>query len=164
MAYLPSGAGRRMVGAGRTASVNLYVESYLTDDEAQLLARTLLDGGSDAVLKALEQMKPKGRIVLTGRVGSYDLKFIRSRPTATGRRVSAVADRPINFLEAFYATRSEDYKFGIVIIDLKLNKKNKEEGEGQMIYAAQVKVIDGNKLEIENYGVAPVRLMSVRKF
>ena len=163
MAYLPSGAGRRMIGAGRTANVSLYVESYSNDDEAQLLARTLLDGGSDAVLKELEHMKSKGKIELTGRVGFYDLKFIRSRPTKNGRRISAVTDRPIGFLEAFYGSRSEDYKFGIVILDLK-TKKDKEEGEGQLIYAAKVKVIDGNRLEIENYGIDPVRLMGVRKF
>jgi hypothetical protein len=163
-AYLPTGAGRRMVGAGRTANVNLYVESYSTDEETQVLARKLLDGGPDAVLKELEQTKPKGKITLTGHVGFYDLKFIRSRPTAAGRRVSAVTDRPIGFLEAFNAGRSQDYNFGIVILDLKTNKKGKEEGEGQMIYAAKVKVIDGNKLEIENFGVDPVRLMSVRKF
>ncbi len=162
MAYLPSGAGRRMIGAGRTANVDLYVKDYSSDDEAQLLARTLLDGGSDAVLKALEHMESKGKIELSGHVGFYDLKFIRSRPTKNGRRVSAVTDRPIGFLEAYFASTSQDYKFGIIILDLK-TKKDKEEGEGQMIYAAKVKVIDGNKLEIENYGVSPVKLMGVRK-
>jgi hypothetical protein len=164
LAYLPSGAGRRMIGAGRTANVDLYVEEYSTDDEAQMLAGKLLDGGPDTVLNELEHMKSKGKIQLTGRVGFYDLKFVRSRPTATGRRVSAVTDRPIGFLEAFYSGRSEDYKFGIVILDLKTNKKGKEEGQGEMIYAAKVKVIDGNKVEVENYGIDPVRLMSVRKF
>jgi hypothetical protein len=163
MAYLPSGAGRRMVGAGRTANVSLFVESYSNDDEAQLLARTLLDKGSDAVLKELEHMKPKGRIELTGHVGFYDLKFIRSRPTKNGRRVSAVADRPIGFLETYFASPSEDYRFGIIILELK-TKKEKEEGEGQMIYAAKIKVMDINNVVIENYGVQPVRLMGVRKF
>lgn len=163
LAYLPTGAGRRMVGAGRSANVDLYVNSYSTDEEAQQLAGALLDGGSDALLKALEKMDSKGSISLSGRVGLYNLKFIRSRPTETGRRVSAVTDRPIGFLEAFYSGRSQDYQFGIIILDLKTNKKNKEEGEGELIYAAKVKVIDGNKLEIENYGIDPVKLMAVRK-
>ena len=127
------------------------------------MAGALLDGGPETLLKALEKMDAKGRITLSGRVGSYDLKFIRSRPTETGRRVSAVTDRPLGFLEAYFAGRSEDYKFGIIVIDLKTNKKGKEEGQGEMIYAAKVTVIDGNKVEIENNGVSPVRLMSVRK-
>jgi hypothetical protein len=163
MAFLPTGFDRRMVGAGRTASVDIYVKSYSTDEEAQSLAGALLDGGPETLLKALEKMDSKGRITLSGRVGSYDLKFIRSRPTETGRRVSAVTDRPLGFLATLFASPSADYKFGIIVIDLKTNKKGKEEGQGEMIYAAKVTVIDGNKVEIENYGVAPVRLMSVRK-
>jgi len=163
LAFLPTGAGRRMMGAGRTASVDFYVNSYSTDEEAQRLAGALLDGGPEMLLKALEKMNAKGRITLSGRVGSYDLKFIRSRPTETGRRVSAVTARPLGFLATFFSSPSEDYKFGIIVIDLKTNKKGKEEGQGEMIYAAKVRVLDENKVEIENYGVAPVRLMSVRK-
>jgi hypothetical protein len=35
MAYLPAGAGVRMVGAGATANLTIHIESYTTDDEAQ---------------------------------------------------------------------------------------------------------------------------------
>ena len=45
----------------------------------------------------------------------------------------------------------------------KPDKKGKEEGQGSLIYSAKIK-IDGNKIEIENYGIEPIRLMSVRKF
>lgn len=41
--------------------------------------------------------------------------------------------------------------------------KGKEEGAGELIYAAKVK-LDGKKVEIENYGVEPARLQGVRKF
>ena len=50
-----------------------------------------------------------------------------------------------------------------MIIDLKTNKKGKE-GEGALIYAAKVTVLEGNRVEIENYGIDPVKLMGVRKF
>jgi hypothetical protein len=49
-------------------------------------------------------------------------------------------------------------------MDLKTNKKGKEEGEGALIYAAKVKVLEGHKVEVENYGIDPVKLMGVRKF
>ena len=49
-------------------------------------------------------------------------------------------------------------------MDLKTNKKGKEEGEGELIFAAKVTVLDGNKVEVENYGIDPVKLMGVRKF
>src|SRR4029453_127697 len=47
--YLPSGAGRRMVGAGGTANVDLYVNNYTSDAEAKVLAGALIDGGPDTL-------------------------------------------------------------------------------------------------------------------
>jgi hypothetical protein len=164
MAYLPSGAGMRMVGAGRTFNVDIYVESYSSDADAKILEDALIEGGSNAVLKSLEKMKSIGKITLTGRVGFYDLKFIRSRETEGGRRIIAVTDRPISGLEAFYASRSEDYNFGIMELDVKPDSKGKKEkGEGTLIYAAKVKLIKGSTLEIENYGISPVQLKGVRE-
>lgn len=163
MAFLPSGAGMRMVGAGSTFNVDIYIERYSTDEEAKMLANALREGGSEGVQKALEKMKSIGKITLTGRVGFYDLKFIRSHSTADGRRIYAAADRPISGLEAFYSGRSVDYDFGLMQLDLKPTKKGKEKGEGALLYAAKLKVIDGNKLEIENYGISPVQLRGVQK-
>lgn len=163
LAYLPSGAGRRMVGAGTTANVDLYVKSYTTDAEAKVLAGVLLDGGPDALLKALEKADSIGKITLSGRVGFYDLKLIRSHPTPNGRRIIAVGDRPMGFLEMYVSNRSTDYEFGILTLDLTRDKKGKEKGEGSLVYAAKVKVIEGNKIDIETYGISPIRLMGVRK-
>jgi hypothetical protein len=163
LAYLPSGAGRAMVGAGAKANVDIYINKYATDGEARAMAGTLLEGGPDSLLKALEKADSVGKINLTGRVGFYDLKFVRSRPTPTGRRIYAVGDRPIGFLEAYSGGPSKDYRFGILQLDLKKDSKGREEGEGTLIYAAKIKVLDGNRIEIENYGVAPVRLLGVRK-
>jgi hypothetical protein len=162
LAYLPSGAGRAMVGAGATANVDLYVKSYTSDAEAKVLAGVLLDGGPDALLKALEKADSIGKVTLSGRVGFYDLKLIRSHPTETGRRIIAVGDRPMGFLEMYVSNRSRDYEFGILQLDLKRDG-SKEKGEGSLIYAAKVKVIEGSKIDIETYGIAPIRLMGVRQ-
>src|ERR1700742_69632 len=80
LGYLPTGIGRSMVGAGRTFSVDIYIEAYSSDEDANRLHGILTSGGGgDAVLKSLEKMKSIGKIELTGRIGFYDLKFIRSR-------------------------------------------------------------------------------------
>ena len=100
LAYLPHGAGPMMAGAGARANVDLYIKSYTSDAEAKALAGVLLEGGSDALLKALEKADSIGKITLTGRVGFYDLKLIRSHRTESGRRIYAVGDRPVGFLEA----------------------------------------------------------------
>ena len=163
LAHLPSGAGRAMVGAGGTANVDLYVKNYTSDAEAQVLARTLLDGGPESLHKALEKADSIGKITLSGRVGFYDLKIIRSHPTETGRRIIAVGDRPMGFLELYVGNQSTDYKFGMLTLDLKRKDNGKEQGEGSLIYAAKVKVEEGNKIDVESYGVAPIRLMGVRQ-
>ena len=163
LAYLPSGAGPAMVGAGARVNVDLHVNSYTSDEEAKSMAGLLVNAGPDALLKALEKAKSKGRITLTGRVGFYDLKLIRSHRTENGRRIYAVGDRPVGFLEAYVQNRSMDYPFGILQIDLKTKENGKEEGEGALIYAAKIKVLEGNSIDVESYGIQPIRLMGVRK-
>lgn len=163
LGVLPAGAGVRMVGTGATMNLNIYIDNYTSDADAQAYAKLLVENGSDALLKALEKAKPIGKVQLVRRVGFFDLKLIRSRPIEGGRRIVGVCDRPIQFLEAYAGSRSLDYTFGIVILDLKPNKKGREEGVGQLIYAAKVK-LDGNTVEVENYGVDPMRLQGVRKF
>ena len=163
LAYMPHGAGPAMVGAGARVNVDLYVKSYTTDADAKSLAGTLLEGGSEALLKALEKRKSIGKITLTGRTGFYDLKLIRSHRTPEGRRIYAVGDRPVGFLEVYVSNRSRDYPFGILQLDLKKNSKGREEGTGALIYAAKIKVLDGNSIDVESYGIDAIRLMGVRK-
>ena len=163
LAYMPHGAGPAMVGAGARVNVDLYVKSYTSDEEAKMLASTLLEGGDDALLKKLEDMKSIGKITMTGRVGFYDLKLIRSHKTETGRRIYAIGDRPVGFLEAYANNRSRDYPFGILQIDLKKNSKGREEGSGALLYSAKIKVLNNNTIDIESYGIGPIQLMGVRK-
>ena len=163
LAYLPSGAGPAMVGAGARVNVDLFVNSYTSDTEAKQMAAVLVEAGPDALLKMLEKADSKGKITLSGRVGFYDLKLIRSHRTPTGRRIYAVGDRPVGFLEAYAGNRSLDYPFGILQLDLETKQNGKEEGAGALIYSAKIKVLDGSKIDVESYGIQPIRLMGVRK-
>ena len=164
LAYMPSGAGPAMVGAGLRVNVDLYVDAYTSDDEAKSMASLLINAGPDALLKVLEKSKTIGKIRLSGRTGFYNLKLIRSHRTSTGRRIYAVGDRPVGFLEAYASNRSLDYPFGILQLELKTDEKGKEEGEGALLYSAKIKVLDGKSIDVESYGVGPIRLMGVKKF
>ncbi len=164
LAYLPHGAGPAMVGAGARVNVDLWVNSYTSDADAKVMAKALVEGGPDALLKQLQDAKTIGKIRLTGRAGFYDFKLIRSHQTEGGRRIYAVGDRPVGFLEVYSGSRSQDYPFGILQLDLKKNSKGKEEGEGALLYSAKIKVLDGNSIDVESYGIGPVKLMGVRKF
>ena len=100
MAYLPTGAGPRMMGAGATANLTIYVERYTADDEAKQYAVTLLEKGPDELLKALQNAPSIGKVTMQRRLGFFDLKLIRSRPTETGRRVVGVCDSVSDLVEA----------------------------------------------------------------
>ena len=161
--FLQAGVGRRMVFPGGRANVDIYVEKYSSDEETKAVAEVLLSGGGEALRKQLEKMKGIGRVSLTGRVGQFELKLIRSHPLPDGgRRIIGVSDRPIQFLEAYVGGPSMDYDIGIIEINVKPNKKGKDEGEGVLVYSAKITVKEG-KVEVENYGVAPAKLMSVRE-
>jgi hypothetical protein len=163
LAYLPAGAGPAMVGAGARANVDVWVNSYTSDADAKMFASALLEGGSEALLNKLKDAKSIGKIRLTGRAGFYDFKLIRSHQTNEGRAIYAVGDRPVGFLEVYAGNRSLDYPFGILQLQLKRNSKGKEEGTGALIYSAKIKVLEGNKIELESYGIDAIRLMGVRK-
>ena len=150
--------------SSRSANVDIRIKGYSSDAEARELAGVLTEGGQEALLKALEKKDELGSINMTGRVGFYDFRLIRSRKTPNGRRIVAVSDRPLGFMEVYGATRSTDYTLGILTLDLHRNEKGKEVGQGQLIYAAKVKFKSGRQLEVESYSIDPVRLTNVRKY
>jgi hypothetical protein len=155
LAQLPTG--------GTTTNVKIYINGYSRPEDAERLNTTLLNGGPNALLKALRKMKSLGRIEREGSVGFYDFKLIISKSTPTGRHIYAVADRPIGFLEAYFATRSRDYPFGILELDLKADDSESEKGVGTLIYAAKIRVIAGEKVDIENLSFAPIKLLGVHQ-
>jgi hypothetical protein len=124
----------------------------------------MLDSGPNGLLKALQKMKPIGSIETDGTVGFYDFKFIVSKPTATGRQIYAVTDRPIGFFEAYHDARSRDYPFGILQMELKTEDNEKQRGEGTLVYAAKIKGLAGDRVDIENFTFAPIKLLAVRRF
>jgi hypothetical protein len=148
---------------GTTVNVKIYIHSYSSEVDAQRLNGVLRDGGPAALLKALHKMKPMGRIEKEGTIGFYDFKLILSKPTATGRMIYALTDRPIGFLEAYLGTRSKDYPFGIMELELKGEDKGKQKGQGTLVYAAKIKGLNGEKLEVENLAFAPIRLLGVQQ-
>ncbi|MEK6302679.1 MAG: hypothetical protein AABO41_18360 [Acidobacteriota bacterium] len=145
-------------GAGTVRPITIYISDYSTEAEAKMLAGAFADGGSKMLFKVLTKMKSKGRIAPTGSVG-YQIRFIRSTDTPNGRKVVMLTDRPIGFLEAYYGTRSKDYQYGLVELNLNDNGK----GEGSLIYAAKVKAIRGDTIEVENFGIEPARVLNIRK-
>lgn len=148
----PSGAPGRTT----TAPVSIHIYSYSSDEEMQRLNDIFTSKGSQALREELFDLE-KGWIRIGDSLG-YPIAVARSQTLEDGsRRVMVVADRPIQFFEAWNNTRSLDYPFSVV--ELRLGSDGK--GEGDMTAAAQVRLINGN-VRVESYGVQPARVLGVR--
>jgi hypothetical protein len=136
----------------------LYIDSYCTDEEKQALVQALVSEGKQGLLNGLRKMK-KGRIVIGPQTG-YTINAAVSIPTATGRRIRAVTERPIAMPELYFGTRSRDYKFGFLEIVIEGDGK----GSGILVFAGDIDVPENGTVELENFGIdPPARLVGIKQ-
>jgi len=149
------------MGSGPKAGVvDIVIERLTTDEERAGLIAAFVEGGQDALLKALQKVKPRVGYIRTPNSLGYDLqyayRFVNSDGTS---RMVIGTDRPINFWEASRQPRTIDYPF--TIIEMRLDAKG--QGEGRMAAGTKIsKSKDGKTIELENYGISPVALNEIK--
>jgi len=143
--------------SGKTTNVTINIESYSTPEDQKVLIDAFNTGGHDALAKTLSKMKSKGRVAITGTLG-YQISYIRSFPTATGRKIRLVTDRPIHFREAYVSGRSTDYDLSALEINLNADPK---QNDGSLIVAGKFKVDKNQQVSFESYGSGPWRLVNI---
>lgn len=157
--YSATAFGQAGVAAGKSFGLNLSITRWTSDEEVQEFIATLKNGGPDRLVKAFEKTKDVGRFAPTGSVGA-GMRMARVKPTADGGfHIVMVTNRPISWPELYNSTRSKDYQFGIVVLNVDRNGK----GTGSLAPACKVRFNKQNELEIENYGQKPLRLANVRR-
>lgn len=133
---------------GQTFNVTVHIEEYSTPEERQALIDAFTKAGSQGLFNALNKMKAKGHIAITGTLG-YDISFARRLPAADGTKIRVLTNRPITFGEAWTDSRSMDFNLSAVELDLS-TEKNKS--TGILLPACQFKIDEKTKeLQIENY-------------
>jgi hypothetical protein len=139
------GQGTQM---GQTFNVTIHVYEYSTPEERQVLLESFAQGGQRALFNALEKMKVKGRLAITGTLG-YDVSYIRQIPTENGRKIRLITNRPVRFGELWTDSRSTDYNLSALELDIS-NIKGKS--TGTLLPACQF-IIDKKtkELQIEAY-------------
>lgn len=131
---------------GRMYNVNILIQEYSTAEDQQALLEAFHSKGMEGLSNALGKMKAKGRLSITGTLG-YDVTYIRSFPTATGRKIRIATNRAIRFGEAWADGRSMDYSLSAV--ELEINNDGKS--TGILLPACRFKLDKENHLAIENY-------------
>jgi hypothetical protein len=143
----------------RTASIDIVIERWSTPEETEKLRGILIEKGGDALLPALQKIKPRCGYTRTSNSLGWDLNFARETTLDDGTRKIVVAtDRPIGMWEARNNPRSRDYAFSLAEIRLPASGK----GQGKAITMAKLGFNKETKtLEIENYEREPVRLNEI---
>jgi hypothetical protein len=147
----------QLTAAGKTFNVTVRIESYSTPEDQRVLIDAFTSGGHNALVKALSKMKGRGRVAITGTIG-YQIAYIRSFPTETGRKIRLITDRPIQFKEAYVGGRTTDYDLSAMEINL---DKDPKKSDGTLIVAGKFKVEKDGQITFESYGSGPWRLTNV---
>lgn len=133
---------------GRVINIDVRINEFSTNDDQAALLEAFKSGGSQGLANALDKMKAKGRIAITGTLG-YDLNYIREFKMPDGsRKLRFVTDRQILFGEAWASTRSMDYMLAVGEINL---SNDKGKSTGTVMPAAKMKLNKSGELELETY-------------
>jgi hypothetical protein len=131
---------------GQQAGVSLEIYEYSTPDDRQMLVQAFEKGQNQGLVNALSKMKAVGHCSITGTLG-YDVSYIRMIPTATGRQIRFVTNRPIRFGEAYWDTNSSYFNLTGGVIDL--NDQDKSKSTGSLYPLAQLAIDKEGQLQIE---------------
>ena len=147
------------VGSARPTTLQIVIERWSTDEERKKLVDTLVEKGSDALLDAVQNVKPRAGFIRTNTSLGWDISYARQEALpGGGTRITFATDRPIGFAEARNNSRSSDYEF--MLCEIRLGPDGK--GQGKLAGGAKITYKKEDKtIEIENYGQEPVRLTSV---
>ena len=155
--YAATAFGQSGSVAGKSFGLTISVQELTSDGDVEELASTLRHQGQDGLVSALEKINDKGRVAPNGSVGT-GMRVVRIRPTNDGgQHIVLATNRPISFPELYNATRSTNYKIGIVVLNVDKDGK----GTGSFAPLCKVKFNKKNELEIEHYGQKPFRLANV---
>jgi hypothetical protein len=146
-------------GRARAGTLDIVIERWSTDADVKQLSDTLIEKGSEDLLKALQKLPRAGYIRTPTSLG-WDVHFARQHPQpGGGSRIVIATDRPMSFWELRARPRSVDYEF--TLAEIRLGPDGK--GEGKLVPAAKIKYDqDARTLQIEDYNTQPVRLTEVK--
>jgi hypothetical protein len=155
---------------GTTATIDINITRWTTDEERQRLFEVLAEKGQRALVREMRRQPETGwiRVVSAGRRGEVNtrmpserLRYARQIPLENGgRRIILAFDRPITMSEAVNQPRWRNFDVTVFFIDLDAENV----GEGQLAIGVQLTVDqETNTLKIVNFATEPVRLTRVTR-
>lgn len=152
---------------GNAGVIQIRINGWSSEAERKQLITTMLDKGQDALLSALQKVKPKGRISLPNWQGpdpqnyrlGWDLQYTWHAPLPDGGdRIVIATDRHMSMMEVREQPRTVDYPF--TLLEIRIPKGGK--GEGRLFGATKIDFDKKkNQIVLEQYSAGDVRLNEI---
>ena len=148
------------LGFGEAGMLTITITRWSTDQERDMLKNTLVSGGPDKLLAALQSIRPPVGTISSPNTMGYDLFFARNNVMPDGtRQVVLATNRRVGMGEVASDNATIDYRFNL--IEIRLDKNGN--GEGKMAPASRVTWNpQTQKVEINSYSEMSVDLMKVK--
>lgn len=140
-----------------TRPVTVWIERYTTESEAERFDALLRQKGARAFENALAE-DAVGRLQVGDRL-SYPIGFAWRTEDDSGEHLVLIAQRPIDFREIFSGSRSRNYPFTVVQLDLDAEG----EGTGEIVLAGKISATKNGQVEILDLDFSTARLLQVRR-
>lgn len=146
---------------GRRFNVTIIIYEFSTTDDQKALVEAFKAGGQQGLFNAVEKMKAKGHMAITGTLG-YDINYIKEFKMPDGsRKIRLVTDRPLRFGEVWSDSRSTDYSLSAAEIIL---APGKDKNSGVLMPALELKFDEkANELKLETLQ-NPWKLINIKDY
>jgi hypothetical protein len=149
-----------MLGGGGGTTVTIGIYRWSSDSERAALINILKTEGNAELVADMSQLPQVGYIFTQGTL-AYALFYSRENTLPDGsKQVVLATNRPISFGGAIAPGAQQRYNLGVIEMRF---PKGGGDGEGKIILQGMAKMDDQTgKIEIENYGGQPTRLMQIK--
>ena len=127
----------------KTESVEIVIEHWTTPEERERMLTVLKDKGDFGLAEVMREFDIG--YIRIGMSSPWRLRSAAIWAVEGGFKVRVATERPIDFVETWVGTRSQDYPIGI----LDLFIKDEGESTGGILAASQVRYNDEGRLEVK---------------
>jgi hypothetical protein len=131
---------------GKQLNVKVSFDRFSTAADRQVLKAAFDKDGHDGLVKALEKMKPVGRLRLPSTTG-YSIAYAVSIPTPTGHKIRFITNRPVSIGEQRNMARSADYD--LTTGEIEINSSDKSKSTGVMYPMAKISLNKEGEIQFD---------------
>jgi hypothetical protein len=134
------------VQLGTHFNVTLIIERYSTAADRQMLKQAFQQDKNQGLYKELSKMKAVGHISVNSALG-YDVSYIRSVQTPSGRTIRFITTRPISMREQYNDSLSTAYN--LTAGQIELNDSDRSKSTGVLYPRAMLKLDKDNEIQFD---------------